>query len=455
MRRRKDTKTKSRTKVVLGFGFGTLLVVIVFLVLNVFWRAERIYRELSAIHETFRLGSALLDEIHTDVYTAAILTRDYLMDPIAATAVQSRNDLLAKQATMQKHLADLALIMGPESRHALEQLQHEVAVYWSLRGTIFEWNLDQKAAIGYQFLQQQAIPQRQAVLSLTNEIDVLNSVNLRKEQGKISQSQGEFRRYVIGMSAVAFISALLVAIVSFLQISRLERRSGEERRQIEHAEQELRFLSQKLVQAQEEERKSISRELHDEIGQMLTGLRLELRNLEELRLTSGPDFQEHLVEARNLAEETLRAVRNLAMGLRPSMLDDLGLAPALQWQAREFSRLNGIPATAEIEGDLDGLPEDVSTCVYRVVQESLTNCARHAEAKNVHISLQGSGTLIVVTVQDDGVGFDPSRAASRGLGLIGMEERVRELKGTMAISSKQDRGTLLEISIPVTREGLQ
>ena len=114
---------------------------------------------------------------------------------------------------------------------------------------------------------------------------------------------------------------------------------------------------------------------------MLTGLRLEIRNLEELRTSPGPAFQEHFEEARNLAENTLRAVRNLAMGLRPSMLDDLGLALALQWQVREFSRLNGIPATAEIDGDLDKLPEEVCTCVYRVVQESLTNCARHAQAR--------------------------------------------------------------------------
>ena len=446
---------KSRTKIALVFGFGTLLIVIGFLALTAFWGAERIYRDVSAIHDSYRSGSALLDDIHTDVYIAAILTRDYLMDPQATTAVQYQNDLLARRASMEKHLADLALMMGPEGRLALERLRREVNAYWNLLDPIFEWDPDQKAAIGYRFLQQQVIPRRKAVLSLTNEIDVLNAVNLRKEQQKINESQREFRRYVVGMSALALASALLVAGVSFFQISRLEKRSAEERQRIEHAEQELRLLSQKLVQAQEEERKSISRELHDEIGQMLTGLRLEIRNLEELRTSPGPAFQEHLAEARNLAEKTLRGVRNLAMGLRPSMLDDLGLAPALQWQVREFSRLNGIPATAEIDGDLDKLPEEVCTCVYRVVQESLTNCARHAQAKKVHVTLHGSRSGIIVTVQDDGVGFDTSSAPSRGLGLIGMEERVRELRGKMAISSQPNRGTLLEISIPMMREGLQ
>jgi signal transduction histidine kinase len=452
---REEAEMKSRTKIALVFGFGTLLIVIGFLAITSFWGAERIYRDVSAIHDTYRSDSALLDDIHTDVYIAAILTRDYLMDPQTTTAVQYQNDLLARRTSMEKHLADLALMMVPEGSLALERLRREVDVYWNLLDPIFEWDPAQKATIGYNFLQQQVIPRRKAVLSLTNEIDLLNAVNLRKEQQKINESQREFRRYVVGMSALALASALLVAGVSFMQIYRLEKRSEEERQRTEHAEQELRFLSQKLVQAQEVERKSISRELHDEIGQMLTGLKLEIRNLEELRTSPGTGFQEHLAEARNLAERTLRAVRNLAMGLRPSMLDDLGLAPALQWQVREFSRLNGIPATAEIDGDLDKLPEEVCTCVYRVVQESLTNCARHAQAKNVHVTLHGSRSRIIMTVQDDGIGFDPSSAPSRGLGLIGMEERVRELRGKMAISSLPNRGTLLEISIPMMQEGAQ
>jgi signal transduction histidine kinase len=450
---REEAEMKSRTKIALVFGFGTLLIVIGFLAITSFWGAERIYRDVSAIHDTYRSDSALLDDIHTDVYIAAILTRDYLMDPQTTTAVQYQNDLLARRTSMEKHLADLALMMVPEGSLALERLRREVDVYWNLLDPIFEWDPAQKATIGYNFLQQQVIPRRKAVLSLTNEIDLLNAVNLRKEQQKINESQREFRRYVVGMSALALASALLVAGVSFMQIYRLEKRSEEERQRTEHAEQELRFLSQKLVQAQEVERKSISRELHDEIGQMLTGLKLEIRNLEELRTSPGPVFQEHIIEAKNLAEKTLRAARNLAMGLRPSMLDDLGLAPALQWQVREFSRLNGIPATAEIDGELDHLPEEMCTCVYRVVQESLTNCARHARAKNVHVTLHGSRSRITMTVQDDGIGFDPSNALSRGLGLIGMEERVRELRGKMAIRSEPNRGTLLEISIPMMQEG--
>jgi signal transduction histidine kinase len=242
---------------------------------------------------------------------------------------------------------------------------------------------------------------------------------------------------------------LLIAGLSFLHISRLERRSEVERRRIEHAEQELRLLSQKLVQAQEEERRTISRELHDEIGQMLTGLRLGLINLEELHTASSPDFSILLAEIKDLAEKVMRAVRDLAMGLRPSMLDDLGLGPALQWQAREYSRRNGIPATVEIDGDLDHLSEDLRTCIYRVIQESLTNCARHADAKNVRVTVHATKGDIAATIQDDGIGFDAGSAASRGIGLIGMEERVRELGGAITLRSRPNRGTVVDITIPL------
>ena len=129
-------------------------------------------------------------------------------------------------------------------------------------------------------------------------------------------------------------------------------RSQQERQRAEAAENELRRLSRQLVQAQEAERKSISRELHDEVGQMLTALRMELRSLQELRTRRRREFNEHVDGAKLLAEQSLRALKDMAMGLRPSMLDDLGLGSAVQWQARQFSKHTGIPVNV----DIDGLP---------------------------------------------------------------------------------------------------
>src|SRR5437762_12534891 len=130
----------------------------------------------------------------------------------------------------------------------------------------------------------------------------------------------------------------------------------------------------------------------------------------------------------------MRALRDIAMGLRPSMLDDLGLEAALQWQGREFSRHTGVPARVEVEGTLDHLSDAQRTCIYRVVQEALTNCARHAKAKHVLVSLRADEHGVVVVVQDDGIGFNAT-AARGGLGLLGMQERVQELDAIVSLTA--------------------
>jgi signal transduction histidine kinase len=206
------------------------------------------------------------------------------------------------------------------------------------------------------------------------------------------------------------------------------------------------------VQGQEEERKSISRELHDEIGQMLTALRMELRGLQDLRTAPEDQFNEHLETAKRLGEQSLRSLRDMAMGLRPSMLDDLGLGSALQWQARQFARQVGIPVNVNIAEMPNPIPEGHRICVYRIVQEALTNCARHAGAKRIDIDVEGRSGGISVFIRDDGVGFDPAKVKGRGLGLLGMQERVRDLGGHLVISSRPGEGTVVSAKLPLAKE---
>jgi signal transduction histidine kinase len=209
----------------------------------------------------------------------------------------------------------------------------------------------------------------------------------------------------------------------------------------------LRRLSRSLVQTQEVERRSLSRELHDEVGQTMTALGIEIGNLEKLRAGDPDLFARHIEDAKQLNVKAMRTIRDLAMGLRPSMLDDLGLGPALQWQGREFSRRTGVPAQVQVDGVLENLSDAQRTCIYRVVQEALTNCARHAKAKNVHVLLHAVDGLTTVAVQDDGVGFDASRNKG-GLGLLGIAERINALDGKLTIRSQTNKGTMLRIELP-------
>jgi signal transduction histidine kinase len=287
------------------------------------------------------------------------------------------------------------------------------------------------------------------------EIDDLSARTFRHEQETIEKSRREFQAYLREILTASVLLAIGVASVSIFRVSALERHLRGQRQRAEHAEHELRRLSHQLVQAQEDERKSISRELHDEIGQMLTGLKMELGNLEEFRNSPDEEFGKHMAEAKALTEQTMRSVRDLAMGLRPSMLDDLGLDPALRWQAREFSRRTGVAVLVNTEGDIERLSEQMRTCIYRVVQESLTNCARHAHAGNVRIEVREKSDRIDLTIQDDGTGFNPSRMERRGFGLIGMEERIKKLGGKLAISSGSQavpRGTILKVELPYKTE---
>ena len=134
------------------------------------------------------------------------------------------------------------------------------------------------------------------------------------------------------------------------------------------------------------------------------------------------------------------------------MLDVLGLGPALEWQAREYSRRYNTPIQLEVDGDLRDVPDPHRTYLYRIVQEGLTNCARHSQAKNIHVKLEDSGGTLAVVVEDDGIGFDQDGGVEYGLGLLGITERVRELCGQVSIHSAPGKGTRIAVVLPFSKE---
>jgi two-component system sensor histidine kinase UhpB len=213
----------------------------------------------------------------------------------------------------------------------------------------------------------------------------------------------------------------------------------------------LRALSSQVITAQEEERKRISRELHDETAQALTLLLIRLkllqnaRDLEEVRTSAA--------ELRELTARTLEEVRKMAVELRPTTLDHLGLVAALEWYSREFAQRIGGAVDLHVEGLAGRLHPEVELVVYRVVQEALTNIARHAGASRVDVTLRFGDDAVEVAVEDDGRGFDVAEATSnreRGLGLFGMRERVELIGGSISIDSQVGQGTRIRVEVPHT-----
>jgi signal transduction histidine kinase len=181
---------------------------------------------------------------------------------------------------------------------------------------------------------------------------------------------------------------------------------------------------------------------------MLTALRMELGRIDRVRSVQDGRVAGAVAECRSLVDNMVRTVRDLALGLRPSMLDDFGLQPALEWHVRDFGRRYGVPVELTMEGDFERLTDQHRTCVYRAVQEALTNCVRHARANQIHVTVTDESDGLSVSIKDDGIGLDPARRAN-GLGLRGIEERVRELHGTMRIRSGAGAGTTLTIHVPL------
>jgi two-component system sensor histidine kinase UhpB len=209
-----------------------------------------------------------------------------------------------------------------------------------------------------------------------------------------------------------------------------------------------------ILHAQEEERKRIARELHDETSQVLTSLLISLALLEET--VSEPTARSRIADTRALAHQTLRAVRNLSIDLRPSALDDLGLLPALRWYIKEYQQKCGIEVDLTTTGFKERLSPEMETAIYRIVQESLTNTAKHARARKVWVSLVEDGQRVRAQVRDDGAGFDVQAVLKtpwqgRGLGLAGMKERASLLKGNVQIVSQPGNGTAIDITFPLER----
>jgi signal transduction histidine kinase len=218
-------------------------------------------------------------------------------------------------------------------------------------------------------------------------------------------------------------------------------------------ELELRKLSQMRVQVQEESLRSLSRELHDGVGQVLTAIKIDLGMIERSQGDDAGALRAHVRDIREQVTELLQEVRSMSQLLRPSMLDDFGLVPTLQWFVEKFVARTQIDVDLTVPPSETRLPRPIEVLLYRVTQEALTNVVKHANARNVEIDLTVGDGHAVLTIADDGIGFDVERfrrePSTGGVGLLGMRERVAYYKGRIDIRSRPQAGVQIRLSIPI------
>jgi signal transduction histidine kinase len=385
-----------------------------------------------------------LEKIRANIYLSGTFARDSLLAPEVSGAKAQIATLANLRHDTDVLLDSYAQSLEPEENAPFRTLRYEIDAYWNVLDRTFAWSAEERNKIRFAFFYEEMVPRRTSMLQIADRIATLNEDALKRGDLQLGALFGRLQFGLVAMIVVTLLGGATVAALTIFHILRLEGQVEERLKESVQARADLQELSAKLVRAQEDERRALSRELHDEVGQSFSAVLMEAENL--LDMEPAAEVRPHLEALRSLAEKGMNEIRNMALLLRPSMLDDFGLVPALNWQARETAKRTGMRVQIDSEVE-DELPDEHKTAIYRIVQEALNNCARHAQATTVQVSVRGENGQILLNVQDDGSGFDPQRV--RGLGLLGMEERVRHLGGEFEIDSKPGRGTLLHIALPL------
>jgi signal transduction histidine kinase len=428
-------------------GFSVLIGLMLLMAADAERSIRRIQTTNAEIRREYRSRDDRLDRLRLDLYLSGITVRDYLLVAEPAGADARRRDLEAIRTRMREDLGRLGEGLPREETAPFEALRNDVAAYWSALEPALGWAHAVRRARAESFLGTEVVPRGRELLRLTRQLTAINGRQLDEGDARLAAVYDRFRQRLVLTGLITIGLAVAVAGLSISRILHLERVTQTRYQEVSQARQELRDLSARLVEAQEEERRRLSRELHDEIGQSMSALVVELGNLSAALPKDDSALLERVAVARRLAESSVHVVRDMSLLLRPSMLDDLGLVPALQWQAREVSRRTGLKVRVAAENVPDDLPDECRTTAYRVVQEALTNCVRHARAASARVTVRHDAGALHVSVQDDGIGFNPQQ--EKGMGLLGMEERVTRLGGVLHIDSEPGAGTLLSAILPL------
>jgi signal transduction histidine kinase len=389
--------------------------------------------------------------LRKNVWLAGNYVRDFFVNSTPAQGVMLSRQLEDLAKENQSALA--ALERGPSHQRVVPQLRASLGEFWAVvtplpRVMPHATNEEEIA-----FLEREVVPRRGELYNALRSLTLADEQKLMDSEGEFAEARRSATRGLVAMLGLGVLLSFLVARLSLRHSENLERKAEGHFAEVEQARRELQQLSARLLEIEEEGRRRLSRELHDEIGQTLALLQIEISRAAALAGSLPEDHRIRLERARSLAERTVQSIRNLSVLLRPALLDDLGLVPALQFQLEDFLRRSGIACEFVEDGVATDLPDAVKTCVYRVVQEALHNAEKHSLAARVKVSVRQYPGRLVAEIEDNGCGFALDQqgrpARSTGLGLLGMRERAAIAGGSLTIDSSPGRGTRVVLLIPL------
>jgi signal transduction histidine kinase len=404
------------------------------------------------VSQRFSARSEALVAVVVTVHTYTDQMEEYLLSGAAIANT-------AAPAEIQKHGQEVHLAVQkyprdccPQERSLLAKIDEGIARQEGSFAGMLQRRADERKQRGHAFVYDELIPRKTELLRLASTVAELNDQELRSENQALATQFEKLQTRLGRTIALTLFAGMLLSLAAGYYILRLEQHGRGRYLALAKSRQELERLSRRLVDAQEAERRSISRELHDEVGQTLGALLVDIGHLSNLLPAEDRITQEQIGRIKKAAETAVKSIRDIALLLRPPMLDDLGLVPALEWQARETSRRGEMEVEVHAEELKGDLPDEVKVGIYRLVQEALQNAATHAHAKNATVLLKRERDSVVVEIIDDGKGFQPER--TRGMGILGMEERVRQLGGELAIRSTLGKGSAVHAELPIDDKGL-
>jgi signal transduction histidine kinase len=393
-----------------------------------------------------------LTMIRSQVLVASVYVRDALLETDRTLIPRYESQIDESYSRIDAALRDYEPVIESTQGHApVERLRREVDGFRQMTAQVLQRTKEGDVADVRALLNQNLVPRREAAIRVSEEVQGLNRSAFVQHQTDIAQIHRLAERRTWQQIGLALLASLGIAMVFSFYAGRLESQLLTQMQTNEHNTRYLQHLSTRLIGAQEEERRTIARELHDEVGQALTAVQVEL-SVAQRRLKAAGHSPGVLGDAETITHGALQTVRDISQLLHPALLDDLGLAAAIDWQARAFEARHGIRAEVQQDGTAQRLPREVELAAYRIVQEALTNVAKHSRASCCRITLRRHDNNLEIVVEDDGRGFDPRDVTDphRGLGIVGMRERAALLSGRIAFESGSGAGTRVNVRLPVS-----
>jgi signal transduction histidine kinase len=438
-------------------GYGAVIAVLVLSAIEAYRIQVSVSQQHLEIYRRFVEQDEALSTLRRNLWLAGNRVRDFFIDPTPSSGDELSKNMLALQAENDRALRVLAGY--PRYRSVVPQLRASLGEFWAVVEPLPRTMLHATREEEMGFLAREVVPRRGELYNALRDLTLADQRMLQDSQGEFAGTRRRAAGRLLLMLGVGLLLSILVARLSLRHAENLEREADRHFAEVEQTRGELQRLSARLLEIEEEGRRRLSRELHDEIGQTLALLQIELSRAQAFPASPPAALREHLDRAHALAERTVQTIRNISGLLRPALLDDLGLVPALQFQLEDFLRRSGIVCEFVEEGVADYLPDPVKTCVYRVVQEALHNCEKHSGARKVRVSVRQFPEALVAEIEDDGTGFQmndqhrPVRSA--GFGLLGMRERAGNAGGSLIVDSAPGHGTRIALRIPLAPQPIE